>query len=101
MSDTTSSADLNWIANNTSRFTLRDLRARACRPQLRADVEAYLDGFSPGVRDILDNFEFRNQIPRLSKANALGTLIEKLTSSEGGSPALSTAVLPKGRDPGA
>ena len=27
------------------------------------------------VQDILDNFVFRNQIPRLSKANALGTLI--------------------------
>ena len=24
------------------------------------------------VQDILDNFVFRNQIPRLSKANALG-----------------------------
>ena len=67
---------------NTSMFTLRDLRARASRQQLRADFEAYLDGFSPNVQDILDNFEFRNQIPRLSKADALGTLIEKLTSPE-------------------
>ena len=31
-----------------------------------------------GNRDILENIEFRNQIPRLSKADALGTLIEKL-----------------------
>ncbi len=67
---------------NTSMFTLRDLRARASRQQLRADFEAYLDGFSPNVQDILDNFEFRNQIPRLSKADALGTLIEKLTSPD-------------------
>jgi type I restriction enzyme M protein len=35
---------------NTSRFTLRDLRARASQQQLRADFEAYLDGFSPNVR---------------------------------------------------
>src|SRR5438876_10106201 len=63
---------------NTSKFTLRDLRARASQQQLRADFEAYLDGFSPNVQEILDNFEFRNQIPRLSKADALGTLIEKL-----------------------
>jgi type I restriction enzyme M protein len=62
---------------NTSKFTLRDLRSRASQQQLRADFEAYLDGFSPNVQDILDNFEFRNQIPRLSKADALGTLIEK------------------------
>jgi type I restriction-modification system DNA methylase subunit len=62
---------------NTSKFTLRDLRARANQQQLKADFEAYLDGFSPNVQDILDKFEFRNQIPGLSKADALGTLIEK------------------------
>ena len=38
---------------NTSKFTLRDLRARASQQQLRADFEAYLDGFSPNVQDIL------------------------------------------------
>ena len=67
---------------NTSGFTLRDLKARASQQQLRADFEAYLDGFSPNVQDILENFEFRNQIPRLSKADALGTLIEKLLSPD-------------------
>ncbi len=63
---------------NTSKFTLRDLRSRANQQQLRADFEAYLDGFSPNVQEILTNFEFRNQIPRLSKADTLGKLIEKL-----------------------
>ena len=67
---------------NTSPFTLRDLKARATQQKLRADFEAYLDGFSPNVQDILDNFEFRNQIPRLSKADALGTLIEKFLSPD-------------------
>ena len=67
---------------NTSKFTMRDLRARANRQQLTVDFEAYLDGFSQNVQDILDNFEFRNQIPRLSRADALGALIEKLTSPE-------------------
>ena len=67
---------------NTSKFTLRDLRARASRQRLTADFIAYLDGFSPNVQDILDNFEFRNQISRLSKADALGTLIERLTSPD-------------------
>jgi type I restriction enzyme M protein len=67
---------------NTSKFTLRDLRARSSQQQLRADFEAYLDGFSPNVQDILDNFEFRNQVPRLSRADALGTLIEKLLSPD-------------------
>ncbi|MBI4728006.1 MAG: SAM-dependent DNA methyltransferase [Acidobacteria bacterium] len=67
---------------NNSKFTLRDLKARANQQQLKADFEAYLDGFSPNVQDILENFEFRNQIPRLSKADALGTLIEKLLSPD-------------------
>ena len=67
---------------NTSKFTLRDLRARASQQQLRADFEAYLDGFSPNVQEILEKFEFRNQVPRLSKADALGTLIEKFLSPE-------------------
>jgi type I restriction enzyme M protein len=62
---------------NTSRFTLRDLKARSSQQQLRQDFEDYLQGFSPNVQDILDNFKFRNQIPTLSKADALGTLIEK------------------------
>ena len=63
---------------NTSKFTLRDLRGRASQQQLKADFEAYLEGFSPNVQDILDNFEFRNQISRLSRADALGALIEEL-----------------------
>ena len=67
---------------NTSPFTLRDLTARASQQQLTADFEAYLDGFSPNVQDILEKFEFRNQIPRLSKADALGTLIEKFLSPD-------------------
>jgi len=48
---------------NTSKFTLRDLRARSSQQQLRLDFEAYLDAFSPNVQDILENFKFRNQIP--------------------------------------
>ena len=67
---------------NTSKFTLRDLKARASQQQLKADFEAYLDGFSPNVQDILEKFEFRNQLPRLSKADALGTLIEKFLSPD-------------------
>jgi type I restriction enzyme M protein len=70
-------ATLGQSFYNTSKFTLRDLRSRGSQQQLKADFEAYLDGFSPNVQEILENFEFRNQIPRLSKADALGTLIVK------------------------
>ena len=67
----------NQAFYNTSPFTLRDLKSRASQQQLKADFADYLDGFSPNVQDILGAFEFRNQVPRLSKADALGTLIEK------------------------
>ena len=67
---------------NTSPFTMRDLRNRASRAQLKDDFEAYLDGFSPNVQDILDNFEFRNQVPKLSRADALGGLIEKFLAPQ-------------------
>jgi type I restriction enzyme M protein len=62
---------------NTSPFLLRDLKARPKAQQLKADLEAYLDGFSPNVQDILDKFKFRNQIPTLVEADILGYLIEK------------------------
>ncbi|MCA9905856.1 MAG: SAM-dependent DNA methyltransferase, partial [Anaerolineae bacterium] len=62
---------------NTSKFKLRDLRNRANQAQLRADFEAYLDGFSPNVQEIIDNFKFRNQIPDLAREDRIGTLIEK------------------------
>lgn len=62
---------------NTSRFTLRDLKSRGSQQQLLADFEDYLNGFSPNVQDILANFKFRNQLPTLSKADALGTLVNK------------------------
>jgi type I restriction enzyme M protein len=62
---------------NTSKFTLRDLRSRGSQQQLLADFEDYLNGFSPNVQDILDNFKFRNQLQTLSKADAIGTLINK------------------------
>jgi len=62
---------------NTSTFLLRDLKACSKAQQLKADFEAYLDGFSPNVLEILDKFKFRNQIPTLVDADILGYLIEK------------------------
>ena len=67
---------------NTSKFTLRDLKSRGSQQQLLADFEDYLNGFSPNVQDILENFKFRNQLSTLSKADALGTLIGKFLDPE-------------------
>jgi type I restriction enzyme M protein len=62
---------------NVSPFTLRDLKNRAKHQQLKADFEAYLDGFSANVQEILDKFRFRNQIPTLIEADILGHLLAK------------------------
>ena len=48
---------------------------------MRADFEAYLDGFSPNVQEVLDKFKFRNQIPTLVEADALGFLFERFLDS--------------------
>ena len=66
---------------NTSPFRLRDLTSRGQSQRLRADFEAYLDGFSPNVQEVLDKFKFRNQIPTLVEADALGFLIAKFLDS--------------------
>ena len=67
---------------NTSKFTLRDLKSRGNQQQLLADFEDYLNGFSPNVQDILENFRFRNQLQTLSKSDSLGTLISKFLDPE-------------------
>lgn len=67
---------------NASPFTLRDLKSRAKQQQLKADFEAYLDGFSPNVQEILDKFKFRNQIQTLVDADILGSLIEKFLDTK-------------------
>ena len=66
---------------NTSPFRLRDLASRGRQQQLRADFEAYLDGFSPNVQEVLEKFKFGNQIPTLVEADALGFLLEKFLDS--------------------
>lgn len=48
---------------NISPFVLRDLTSRGSAQQLRADFEAYLEGFSDNVQDILDNFSSATTSP--------------------------------------
>ena len=67
---------------NTSPFSLRDLTSRASGQQLRDDFNAYLDGFSPNVQDILEKFEFRNQLSRLSEGDILGDVVARFLSPQ-------------------
>lgn len=63
---------------NSSDFTLKDLKSRTSRQQLKADFINYLDGFSRNVQEIIDKFHIRFEIDRLSENDRLGLLIEKL-----------------------
>ncbi|SFP37756.1 type I restriction enzyme M protein [Oscillibacter sp. PC13] len=67
---------------NASPFLLKDLTSRAKKQTLKADFEAYLDGFSPNVQEILEKFKFRNQIQTMIDADILGSVIEKFISSD-------------------
>ena len=65
---------------NASPILLKDLTSRAKKQTLKADFEAYLDGFSPNVQEILEKFKFRNQIDTMIDADILGAVIEKFVS---------------------
>ncbi len=67
---------------NNSPFCLKDLTSRSKKQQLKVDFEAYLDGFSPNVQEILEKFKFRNQIDTMIEADILGSVIEKFVSPD-------------------
>ena len=67
---------------NASPFCLRDLTGRSTGQKLKTDFEAYLDGFSPNVQEILDKFKFRNQISTMVEADILGAVIQKFVSKD-------------------
>ena len=48
---------------------------------MRTDFEAYLDGYSPNVQEVLEKFKFRNQIPTLVETDKLGFLLETFLDS--------------------
>ena len=80
---------------NTSSFQLKDLTSRATQQQLRDDFNAYLDGFSPNVQDILEKFEFRNQIAKLSDGDVLGSIVSRFLN-----PQINLSPYPSGQLPG-
>ncbi|MGI8711376.1 MAG: type I restriction-modification system subunit M [Acidimicrobiales bacterium] len=69
-----------FVFYNTSRFTLRQLLNAPS--QIKENFEDYLNGFSPNVQEIIDKFELRNQIRRLTEANVLYALVQKFVARE-------------------
>jgi type I restriction enzyme M protein len=64
---------------NTSPFTLAGVRASGVG-NIRPDFEAWLDGFSPNVQEIITRFKFREQLRVLEEADRLMGLLERFLS---------------------
>ncbi|MEZ5341779.1 MAG: class I SAM-dependent DNA methyltransferase [Acidimicrobiales bacterium] len=62
---------------NTSKYDLPKLLDDS--DHVAANLRAYIAGFSPQIRDILDHFDIDTQITRLNKANLLYMVVGKFT----------------------
>ena len=66
---------------NTSAYTMKTLCAETDRTRLYQNFEAYLDGYSYHVQDIIRKFDLKHSVSRLSSNASLGLLISKFTDS--------------------
>lgn len=69
-----------YVFYNTSQFTLKSLLGNPS--QLEANFKNYLDGFSANVKEIIENFDLRNQVRKMAAADVLHDVIEKFVSDE-------------------
>ncbi|MER7796201.1 class I SAM-dependent DNA methyltransferase [Microbacterium sp. NPDC096154] len=65
---------------NTSSFDFAKLVADPA--DLRANLSAYLAGFSPNVRDIFERFEFDKTLNKLAEKNKLFAVTEKFAQAD-------------------
>ncbi|MCD8266540.1 MAG: type I restriction-modification system subunit M [Prevotellaceae bacterium] len=65
---------------NTSRFTMKTLRAETDPQRLRLNFIDYLNGYSRDVLDIIDKLRLRQVVDNLTETGRLGSIIEKFTS---------------------
>ena len=74
---------------------MKMLRSETDNTRLRQNFEAYLDGFSTHVQDIISKFDLRHYVEKLSAAGRLGLLIEKMTDENinlGSAPVMETVL---------
>ncbi|MCY4288398.1 MAG: class I SAM-dependent DNA methyltransferase [Aestuariivita sp.] len=69
-----------YVFYNISEWTLRSLLGNPS--QLEANVDAYLNGFSDNVKEIIKNFDLRTQIRKMLAADILFDVIEKYVSED-------------------
>jgi type I restriction enzyme M protein len=65
---------------NISKFTFETLLNDS--DNIDTNLEAYLDGYSPNVQEIISKFKLRNQLETMKEAGATFFLIEKLCNKE-------------------
>ena len=65
---------------NISKFTFETLMNDA--DNIDTNLEAYLDGYSPNVQEIISKFKLRNQLETMKEAGVTYLLIEKLCNKE-------------------
>ena len=63
---------------NTSRYDFDRLLADA--PNLASNLNAYINCFSPNMREVLEKFEFQNTISKLNEAGLLFLVLERFKS---------------------
>ncbi|MBE9223777.1 SAM-dependent DNA methyltransferase [Cyanobacterium stanieri LEGE 03274] len=73
-----------YVFYNISEWTLKKIVSTAANNAqiLEGNFRAYLDGFSDDVKEIIDKFDLRNQIRKMSQADVLLDVLDKFTSPE-------------------
>jgi type I restriction enzyme M protein len=71
-----------YVFYNTSIWTLQRLKETATNSQqiLLSNMEEYLNGFSPNVKEIIEKFNLRAQVKHMANKNVLLEVLEKFTS---------------------
>ena len=69
-----------YIFYNTSQFTLKSLLGNPSN--LEQNFKTYIEGFSPNVKEIIENFDLANQVRKMVASDVLFDVIEKYVSEE-------------------
>lgn len=71
-----------YVFYNTSKWTLLSLKEKASNSQqiLLQNMEDYLKGFSPNVKEIIDKFNLKAQVRHMASKDVLLDVLEKFTS---------------------
>jgi type I restriction enzyme M protein len=65
---------------NTSPYDLK--KAAGDTTNLKANLLAYIEGFSPNVRDIFEKYEFTNQLNKLDENDLLLLVVQRFSSMD-------------------